>query len=145
MTIVKSHKTTFCTVFMLALCIANSSALEKSSSMIPIYKDPPSYPRTAIEQGIQGWVYTEFTVNEDGTVDSESIVVLDEEPARVFTDSALISARSLRYVPKLDENGRPIDAEGVTYLFQFSLKPGKDGSHFSDSYSGRVPPADYQS
>lgn len=140
---IKSRRSIYLTLAIQGLYYATASALEEPEPMIPIYKDPPSYPRVAIEQKIQGWVYTEFTVNKNGTVDRDSIVILDEEPAGVFSQPALKSAQSLRFDPKLDQNGEAISAKGVTYLFQFSLGPGKDGSHFPDTYTGREPPAEY--
>lgn len=119
---------------------ADKHALEP---MIPIYKDPPSYPRSAYEQDIEGWVHAQFVVSKDGTVNKDSIVILDEEPAGVFTRSAIRSAESLRFNPRLSEAGTPIDAEGITYLFRFVFRPpNREDKYYSDAYTGRLPPVD---
>ncbi len=111
--------------------------------MIPIYKDPPRYPRSAYEQNIEGWVHTQFVVLKDGTVDKNSIVVLDEEPAGIFTRSAILSAESLRFNPRLSSAGVPVDAEGITYLFRFVFRPPtRADRYYSDAYTGRLPPTD---
>lgn len=130
---------------LLSELFAQDLVVEKHdfAPMIPIYKDPPRYPRAAYEQDTEGWVHTQFVVLKDGTVDKNSIVVLDEEPVGIFTRSAILSAESLRYNPRLSSDGLPVDAEGVTYLFRFVLRPPTSpDSYYSDAYAGRLPPTD---
>jgi len=115
--------------------------LENSEPMLPIYKDPPYYPRSAAERRIEGWVHVAFDVLKDGSVDKSSIVVLDEEPAGVFTRPAIQSAKSLRFNPRLGEDGNPVLVKGVKYLFQFAMRAEATDGHFSDSYTGRPPPS----
>ena len=113
----------------------------KPEPMIPIYKDPPYYPRSAAEQGIEGWVYATFDVLEDGTVEKSSITILDEEPEGVFTRPAIQSTESLIFNPRLSANGIPVRAKGITYLFHFALRSKATNGHYSDDYKGRPPPS----
>ncbi len=133
------------TGLVLSSAFAQDTMVEKQAfpPMIPIYKDPPRYPKLAYEQDIEGWVHAQFVVLKDGTVDKNSIVVLDEEPADIFTRSAILSAESLRFNPRLSSDGLPLDAEGITYLFRFVLRPPSSAdSYYSDAYTGRLPPTD---
>jgi len=114
---------------------------DETEPMLPIYKEPPYYPRSAAEQRIEGWVHVAFDVLKDGTVDRSSIVVLEEEPTGIFTKPAIQSAESLRFDPRLAEDGSPVLVSGVQYLFQFALRAEATDGHFSDSYSGRPPPS----
>ncbi|MEZ5491917.1 MAG: energy transducer TonB [Gammaproteobacteria bacterium] len=128
-------------VFLILSGMTAIAQPDKPEPMLPIYKDPPYYPRSAAEQGIEGWVHAKFNVLIDGTVDKSSIVILDEEPKGVFTRPAIQSAESLRFNPRLAEDGTPVIVEGVTYLFQFAFRSEATDGHFSDAYTGRPPPS----
>jgi TonB family protein len=129
---------TLCTPFAAPAVFAAEAAF---APMLPIFKDPPRYPRTAFEQNIEGWVHAQFVVLKDGSVQKDSIVVLDEEPRGVFTSSAIRSAETLRFNPRLSGSGEPVDAEGITYLFRFVLRPpSSPDRYYSDAYTGRLPP-----
>ena len=125
-------------VFSTIAVFAQSS---KPEPMIPVYKDPPYYPRSAAEQGVEGWVHVQFDVLQDGSVEKSSIVVLDEEPTGVFTRPAIQSAESLRFNPRVAENGTAAMVKGVTYLFHFAFRSLATENYFSDAYTGRPPPA----
>jgi len=127
--------------FLLVSSQATLAQTDEPEPMLPVYKDPPYYPRSAAEQGIEGWVHTKFDVLQDGTVDRSSIVILDEEPEGVFTRPAIQSAESLRFNPRLAEDGTPVVVKGVTYLFQFAFRSQATQGHFSDAYTGRPPPS----
>ena len=128
-------------LFVIFSSMTAFAQLNDPEPMLPIYKDPPYYPRSAAEQRIEGWVHVAFDVLKDGTVDKSSIVILDEEPTGIFTRPAIQSAESLRFNPRLSEDGNPVLAKGVTYLFQFAMRAEATDGHFSDSYKGRPPPS----
>jgi len=86
--------------------------------LIPMRFITPDYPRIAEEQGLEGHVVVSFTVSETGTV--EDISIVESEPAGVFDEEALISARRLRFEPRLVEDD-PVRVEGVTYRFDWRL------------------------
>ncbi|MBT1451209.1 TonB family protein [Glaciecola sp. XM2] len=63
----------------------------------PIVRIDPSYPETATQNNIEGWVVLEYMVSQNGTV--EEIRVVDSEPAGVFDESARMAVAKWRYLP----------------------------------------------
>lgn len=86
----------------------------------PISAPTPYYPRIAADEGLEGWVQLEFTVESSGSVDPGSIVVVDESPAGIFTRSAIAAAESFQFSPRI-ENGVPVDVPGVQYVYRYVL------------------------
>ena len=86
--------------------------------LIPMRFITPAYPRFAEEQGLEGHVTVSFTVTETGTV--EDINIVESEPVGVFDEEALVSARRLRFEPRLVEDA-PVRVEGVSYRFEWRL------------------------
>jgi|TARA_Y100000294_G_C8408904_1_gene277965 TonB family protein len=127
-------------VFLAFSSITVFAQTNKPEPMIPLYRDPPYYPRSAAGQGIEGWVHAKFDVLKDGTVDKSLIVILDEEPKGVFTRPAIQSAESFRFNPRLSDEGIPVNVTGVTYLFHFAFRSKATNNYFSDAYTGRPPP-----
>lgn len=133
-----------CVAVFVSFVLLHSAVLAQDAvhePMIVIYKDPPNYPLSAFEQGIEGWVFAQFTVLADGSVKQDSITVLDDEPKGVFTEAALKSAQTLRFKARVSSNGQAVIAEKISYLFRFVFKPGTAENYFSTSYTGRQPPS----
>jgi len=86
--------------------------------LIPMRFITPAYPRVAEEQGLEGHVIVNFTVTETGSV--EDIIIVESEPSGVFDDEALVSARRLRFEPRLVED-EPVRVEAVNYRFDWRL------------------------
>jgi len=87
---------------------------------LPLVRVQPQYPRRAQQRGVEGYVIVELTVNEDGTVPPESILIIEEEPKGYFARAAKKAAEKFKYKPKV-VNGTPQKVTGVTYKFSFNL------------------------
>ncbi len=99
----------------------NSASISASDSeMLPIVTIQPQYPQRAASRGIEGWCLVSFTVTAQGTVDEESIVVVDADPQNIF-DSASRRAVSRFKFNAAVEDGQPVAVEGVRYLFRYNL------------------------
>ncbi|MFK8015955.1 MAG: energy transducer TonB [Gammaproteobacteria bacterium] len=66
---------------------------------IPIVRIAPQYPREARLKGIEGWVRIRFTINEDGTVSSPSVI--DAKPRRTFDRDAIRAILRWKYKPRI--------------------------------------------
>ncbi|MBZ9568667.1 TonB family protein [Modicisalibacter tunisiensis] len=59
------------------------------NSSRPTRRVPPTYPARAQRRGIEGYVEVRFTIRPDGSVDRDSLRVVDAEPRNVFDRAAL--------------------------------------------------------
>lgn len=87
---------------------------------LPLVRVQPQYPRRAQERGIEGYVIVELTVNEDGTVPPDSVIIIEAEPKGYFERAATKAATKFKYKPKV-VNGKPQKVVGVKYRFSFDL------------------------
>lgn len=87
---------------------------------LPLVRVQPQYPRRAQERGVEGYVIVELTVNEDGTVPPESILIIEADPKGYFERAATRAAEKFKYKPKV-VNGKPQKVTGVRYRFSFDL------------------------
>ena len=87
---------------------------------LPLVRIQPSYPRRAQERGIEGYAVVELTVEADGSVPAESVVIIDAEPKGYFEREAIKAARKFKYKPKV-VNGRGQTVTGVQYRFSFNI------------------------
>ncbi|GHF16889.1 protein TonB [Kordiimonas sediminis] len=87
---------------------------------LPLVRVQPQYPRRAQERGVEGYVIVELTVNEDGTVPPESIIIIEAEPKGYFERAARKAAEKFKYKPKVI-NGKGVPVTGVKYRFTFDL------------------------
>jgi protein TonB len=87
---------------------------------LPLVRVQPQYPRRAQERGIEGYVIVELTVNEDGTVPADSVIIIEAEPKGYFERAATQAAVKFKYKPKV-VNGKPQQVTGVKYRFSFDL------------------------
>lgn len=86
---------------------------------LPVVKIAPEYPADMREQGVEGHVILEYTVNEKGRV--EDIVVIESEPEGAFDQAAIDAARQFEYEPRYVD-GESIRVEGVRNVFRFTLR-----------------------
>ncbi|MEX0738076.1 MAG: M56 family metallopeptidase [Pseudohongiella sp.] len=91
-----------------------------NEEMLPLHNEQPVYPRVAAEGGVEGWVHVRFTVNAAGTIDEDSIAVVDAEPADIFNNSAMAATRKFRFSPRM-RDGEPVAVPNVQYVFRYKL------------------------
>ena len=101
--------------------IAFASVVPTDGDYLPLLATAPMYPRVAADEGIEGWVLLEFTVNASGAVDENSITVVDAEPAEVFNVTSIRAARDFVFSPRRVA-GESVPVPGVQYLFRFRLE-----------------------
>lgn len=82
------------------------------------YSPQPSYPRSALRQGIEGYVIIEFDVSPNGEV-LDPFVVETDQPG-LFERAALRSIRRWAFEPYVHE-GMPVTVSDVTTTFRFVL------------------------
>jgi len=82
------------------------------------YSPQPSYPRSALRRGIEGYVIVEFDVSPDGAV-LDPFVVETDQPGS-FERAALRSVRRWAFEPYVHE-GMPVTVSDVTTTFRFRL------------------------
>lgn len=87
---------------------------------LPLVRVQPQYPRRAQERGIEGYAIVELTVAADGTVPTESIIVIEADPKGYFERAAIKAAQKFKYKPKII-NGEGQEVTGVRYRFSFNL------------------------
>ncbi len=87
---------------------------------LPLVRVQPQYPRRAQERGVSGYVVVELSVNEDGTVPPDSIIIIEAEPKGYFERAATRAAEKFKYKPKV-VNGKPQRVTGVRYRFSFDM------------------------
>lgn len=87
------------------------------TDVIPIVRVAPSYPRSAMQAKLQGFVTMEVTINPDGTVSNAK--VLESEPPRIFDRSAIDAMRNWKFRPKV-VNGIAV-AQRAKQTIEFKL------------------------
>lgn len=85
----------------------------------PLLRSNPAYPRDAERNGIEGWVYLQFTVTKEGR--TSEIVVLDADPKDVFEEAAIEAVRAFRYRPK-GVDGVASDHPGEEIVLSFDIQ-----------------------
>lgn len=63
----------------------------------PVVRIAPTYPRRALEQGIEGYAVVEFTVTVRGTI--KDALVVEQMPGSVFGSAAKRAVEGWRYKP----------------------------------------------
>lgn len=91
-----------------------------NEEMLPLHTEEAVYPKAAADEEIEGWVHLRFTVNATGTIDENSLSVVDAEPAEVFNTSALEAAKKFRFSPRVAD-GEPVAVPNVQYVFRYQL------------------------
>jgi len=70
-----------------------------STSVIPLVRIPPIYPRRAANRRIQGWVTLEFTITAQGRVKDASVI--DSKPNSIFNSAALKAIKRWKFKPHI--------------------------------------------
>ena len=99
--------------------IGNGASLQASDGeYLPIVKVQATYPRRALQRGIEGFVVVEFTVTKQGTVRDPRVV--QAEPQGIFEQSALDAVLKFKYKPRVID-GEPVEVEGVQNRMTFEM------------------------
>src|SRR5699024_5121370 len=86
----------------------------------PISKQPPSYPRRALDRGLEGDCTVLYTVTREGRVNNPQVVEgACDDP--LFERPSLTAARSFRYQPRLID-GQPVDVPGIRNTFRYRIQ-----------------------
>lgn len=80
----------------------------------------PEYPVRAQQRRVDGWVLVSFSVNEEGKVDAESIVVVDSEPSGIFERTSIRSASQFEFQPRIVD-GSEVGVSGLQYVFSYLM------------------------
>ena len=98
----------------------NASISASDSEMLPIVTIQPQYPQRAASRGIEGWCLVSFTVTGQGTVDPDSIEVVDADPQNIFDSASRRAVSRFKFNPRV-QDGEPVPVTGVRYLFRYNL------------------------
>ncbi|MEM7207423.1 MAG: energy transducer TonB [Pseudomonadota bacterium] len=79
----------------------------------------PTYPQSAQEAKLEGWVELVFVVDETGQL--RDLTVTDEQPRGLFADAALNAVRQWRFQPAHDQIARANVASNFSVRLDFTL------------------------
>jgi TonB family protein len=94
------------------------AAAAASRQYLPIAKQAPSYPRRALDKGIQGDCTVSYRVNAQGRVEAPKVVG-DCHP--LFIRPSLQAAQSFRYQPRVVD-GRAVAVPEVKNTFTYRIE-----------------------
>ena len=97
-----------------------SGGFGAGSSVTPIVRIEPQYPRKAALQRITGWVRLSFDITSQGTVSNVKVIASD--PRKIFDMAAKRALYKWKYKPKMDENGKPVPQTGEKVQIDFNLE-----------------------
>jgi len=103
------------------LQLSNASINATDGDYLPLVAIAPQYPTRAAQRGIEGWCLVSFTVNGLGSVEEETITVVDAEPPQIFNRSSVRAAARFKFQPRV-EDGVGVAVSGVQYLFRYQLE-----------------------
>jgi hypothetical protein len=103
--------------------------------LTPLEIKQPEYPAQALEQKIEGWTQVRFSVDAQGHVYNPVMVghCISEESGDIcaisssamFYQSSMAAISDFVFTPKL-ENGLPVAAEDIQYVFRYNLPEGRN-------------------
>ena len=103
------------------LQLSNASISATDGDYLPLVAIAPQYPTRAAQRGIEGWCLVSFTVNGLGSVEEDTIPVVDAEPPQIFNRSSVRAAARFKFQPRV-EDGIGVAVTGVQYLFRYQLE-----------------------
>ena len=103
------------------LQLSNASISATDGDYLPLVAIAPQYPTRAAQRGIEGWCLVSFTVSGLGSVEEDTITVVDAEPPQIFNRSSVRAAARFKFQPRV-EDGIGVAVTGVQYLFRYQLE-----------------------
>lgn len=101
--------------------LGNASIAITDGEMLPLVNVTPEYPTRAAQRGIEGWCQVAFTVDGDGNVVEDTIVVVDAEPPGMFDRSSIRAASRFKFQPRV-KDGVGVAVPNVQYVFRYVLE-----------------------
>lgn len=87
------------------------------TDFVPLIREAPFYPPTALERKLEGWVKLEFTITNTGSV--KDVVARDSSDA-LFEKPAIVALSQWKYLPRI-VGGKPVKNAGVQAIIRFQL------------------------
>jgi protein TonB len=103
------------------LNLGSASISITDGEMLPLVNVTPQYPTRAASRGIQGWCQVSFTVDGNGNVVEDTIVVVDAEPPNIFDRSSIRAAARFKFQPRV-QDGVGVPVPNVQYVFRYILE-----------------------
>ena len=103
------------------LQLSTASISATDGDFLPLVAIAPQYPTRAAQRGIEGWCLVSFTVDGQGGVVEDSIIVVDAEPPSIFDRSSTRAAVRFKFQPRV-QDGIGVEVTGVQYLFRYQLE-----------------------
>ena len=101
--------------------LSNASISATDGDYLPLVAIAPQYPTRAAQRGIEGWCLVSFTVDGNGNVVEDTIVVVDAEPQSIFDRSSIRAAARFKFQPRVVD-GQGVEVPAVQYLFRYQLE-----------------------
>jgi TonB family protein len=125
-----SYKRVFL-VFGYALFAAVATAQEQTSApapenyviAVPVYRQAPTYPMSALRRGREGWAKVSFIITEQGEV-LEPMIEESSDPD--FDEPTLKAIEKWRYTPATVD-GKPVEQSMVKTIIRYQLEGGGNG------------------
>ena len=105
----------------IGLNLESASISITDGEMLPLVNVVPQYPTRAASRGIEGWCQVAFTVDGDGNVVEDTIVVVDAEPPNIFDRSSIRAAARFKFQPRV-QDGVGVAVPNVQYVFRYVLE-----------------------
>ena len=96
---------------------------EQTKVHTPILRVEPVYPKTAANQGVEGYVIAEFDILASGKV--SNVKVVEAEPSGVFDGASVTAVQQWLYFPKQVQD-KSVETKGVRTKLSYKL--GEPGS-----------------
>ena len=103
------------------LQLSNATISATDGDYLPLVAIAPQYPTRAVQRGITGWCLVSFTVDGQGNVNADTIIVVDAEPPNIFNRSSGRAAARFKFQPRVID-GVGVSVPGVQYLFTYVLE-----------------------
>ena len=88
------------------------------SDYVAVLKVAPTYPKSALRRGLEGYVIVEFTITGTGAVKDIEVV---ESSNRIFERNSIEAVSKYRYRPRV-VSGKPLEVPHVRNKFSFELE-----------------------
>ncbi len=103
------------------LQLSNATISATDGDYLPLVAIAPQYPTRTAQRGITGWCLVSFTVDGQGNVAADTIIVVDAEPPNIFNRSSERAAARFKFQPRVID-GVGVSVPGVQYLFTYVLE-----------------------